>query len=85
MIHAEMNDNEKELDVRISGNPITILTELHTLIWAIFDNMFQNNADRALDGIPDAVRGTRDHSKCMRIVPELSELLKNNKFGGEKE
>lgn len=84
MIHAEMLDGEKRLDVNISGNPITVLGELHMLIWVIFDNMFKYNADRALDGIPNAVRNARDHAQCMRISPELAELLKNNKFGGEK-
>lgn len=92
MIHAEIKDNEKRLDnpvsgnkcldVRIAGNPITVLNELHRLIWIIFECMFKNNADRLLDRIPDAVRDARDHSNYIRVDPEFLELLKN--FGGEE-
>lgn len=85
MIHAEMKDNEKCLDIQVSGNPITVLNELHRLIWIIFESMFKNNADRVLDRIPDAVRDARDHSNYIRVEPKFVELLKNNGFGGEKE
>lgn len=85
MIHAEMKENEKCLDIRVSGNPLTVLDELHRLIWIIFESMFKNNADRVLDRIPDAVRNMRDHSNYIRVEPEFIELLKNNGFGGDKE
>lgn len=56
MLHAERNKKTKVLEVRASGNAITLINELSQLTWSIFSEMFGPHADEALDEWPTLIR-----------------------------
>lgn len=56
MLHAERNEKTKVLEVRASGNAITLINELSQLTWSIFSEMFGPQADEALDEWPTLIR-----------------------------
>lgn len=56
MLHADRNEKTKVLEVRASGNAITLINELSQLTWSIFSEMFGPQADKALDEWPTLIR-----------------------------
>lgn len=56
MLHAEKNEKTKVLEVRASGDAITLINELSQLTWSILSTMFLTQADAALDEWPTLVR-----------------------------
>lgn len=56
MLHAEKNEKTKVLEVRASGDAITLINELSQLTWSILSEMFGPQADEALDEWPTMIR-----------------------------
>ena len=56
MLHAEKNEKTKVLEIRASGDAITLINELSQLTWSILSEMFGPHADEALDEWPTLIR-----------------------------
>ena len=82
MIHVE-RQGKGYIDVKCSGDPLEVLTELEHLTAAIMDSFFGDGSDKVLDQWPNIVRNARKRST--RVCGSLLDLLDNTKLGGDKE